>query len=200
MKKLILKTALITLLCIVVVVGAIFGFLVWLSPKTLASVFDKLGNYAFSVSMYEREYNNTKNLSDLSVLVIKLNQNIDGEKTEKYSLLMITDVNYIDYVKTTGKVEFYTELSAHEYYYGKAVSSMMQNDKFEDAIFYADKFVDEFGYSEHNPYRIIISSELNSLSISEKLEISQNLQSYISSATSEELVRINKDASLLTNS
>ena len=56
MKKLVLKTVCITLAGILALGVILFGIFALISPKTIANVADKMGNYSVSVFYYEKAY------------------------------------------------------------------------------------------------------------------------------------------------
>ena len=179
--------------------SALFGLMWGVFPGTLARIADKMGNYSFAVSMYERQYLIDKKYDSLKDILIKINEEKDAEKTDKYSTIFIGDEKYISYVKENAVHLFLTEEKTHEFFYGKCVISKVNDKSFSSAIEYARKFIDSFSYTEYNPARIVISEKLSVLSSSEKAALKSMIENYknSSSPTENELVRINSDLNSL---
>jgi len=199
MKKTILKTALITLGSVIFALAAVFGVMALFFPGALADVFDKAGDYSFSVAMYERQYNADKSLESLKNLVIKLDEEKNAEKTDKYSTIFVDDSGYSDYVAENGVDLFGSVELSNEYFFGKCVISKVNGGGFDKALTYTEKYLETFGYTEFNPARLTISQKINSLSAENKTALKDYLEDYRSSHTlsADETARINGDISLL---
>ena len=199
MKKTIIKTAVITLLTVIILLSALFGLFFFFFPGTLAKIADKMGNYSFAVSMFERQYLIDKKYDSLKDILIKINEEKDAEKTDKYSTIFIGDEKYISYVKENAAHLFLTEEKTHEFFYGKCVISKVNDKSFSSAIEYAREFIESFSYTEYNPARIVIAEKLSVLSSSEKATLKGMIENYrnSSSPTEKELARINSDLNSL---
>lgn len=149
MKKLVIKTASITLASIILFVGVLFGALAIFTPKTLGKFFDGMGGEDTAIFFYEKQYNKKQRNEDLFVLVDKLNAYDDEEKTYKYSKILIENVEF-------------SSLSDAEFYYGKFAVSAVECGKIEDGLKKSVQFIKDNGYTTHNPLRtIIFDSELD---------------------------------------
>ncbi len=156
MKKLVIKTSLITLACIV---GAsiIAFFSLWLfSPKSLGKVFDGVGSYSVSVYFYEQSYNKSKDIVDLALLVDKLDENTDNERLETYLEKMVTADSFDEYClsQDSGQTGL---ISTKEYYTGIYAITLINNDKLDTAIDFMTGLVKKDGYTENNAFRTVIS-------------------------------------------
>ncbi len=84
MGKLVIKTAVITLVSLLVALAITFGAFATFAPRSLAVFFDGVGNYSASVFFYEKQYHKTENFDDLVDLVNEIDDANDKERAEKY--------------------------------------------------------------------------------------------------------------------
>ena len=94
MKKLVIKTAVITLASILVALAITFGAFAMFAPRSLAVFFDGVGNYSASVFFYEKQYLKTENFSDLVELVNELDDANDSERAQKYLGILIAHEDF----------------------------------------------------------------------------------------------------------
>lgn len=151
MKKLVIKTTLITLASLIGAMAITFGAIALFAPGFTAGIFNGVGNYSATVFFYEKQYAKTQSLIDLMILVDKVDYEKDGVKAEKYLELL---VNHKDFDKLSG-VDGGT-VSENEFYLGNYALVLAKNDKFADALSVSSEFVKENGYTNYNPYRILI--------------------------------------------
>ncbi|MBE5756612.1 MAG: hypothetical protein E7342_02315 [Clostridiales bacterium] len=107
MKKLIIKTAVATVVSVLIVVLALIILLTAFSPKTLADFNYKIGNERLSVYYEELNYKKTNDLSDLEGLIYKINEIDDYDKCIKYSKIMLDDEGFNAFAKDKKGYEFY---------------------------------------------------------------------------------------------
>ncbi len=115
MKKLVLKTVLITLASIIGAALITFGAMSIFAPGTVAGFFDDLGNYSASVFFYEKEYIKSGDIDDLVVLIDKAYAENDGARTEEYLSELIGHKDFSDYCATKD-AENSGGLSTEDYY------------------------------------------------------------------------------------
>jgi hypothetical protein len=151
LKKLVIKTTLITLASLIGAMAITFGAIALFAPGFTAGIFNGVGNYSATVFFYEKQYAKTQSLIDLMILVDKVDYEKDGVKAEKYLELL---VNHKDFDKLSG-VDGGT-VSENEFYLGNYALVLAKNDKFADALSVSSEFVKENGYTNYNPYRILI--------------------------------------------
>ena len=149
MKRLVIKTTLITLASIIGALIIAVGALCLFAPKTMANFFEDVGNYSASVFFYEKNYEKTGSISDLDELLLKVYVESDYELTEKYSKEMIEHVQFES-----------LSVANKEYYYGCYVIALANNGKFDQAINVGKDFVQDYGYTVFNPLRILITDYL----------------------------------------
>ena len=94
MRKLVIKTAFITLASILVALAITFGAFVTFAPRSLADFFDGVGNYSASVFFYEKQYIKTESFEDLVELVNQIDDANDGERAEKYLGVLINHQDF----------------------------------------------------------------------------------------------------------
>lgn len=151
MKKLVIKTTLITLASLIGAMAITFGAIALFAPGFTAGIFNGVGNYSATVFFYEKQYAKTQSLIDLMILVDKVDYEKDGVRAEKYLELL---VNHKDFDKLSG-VDGGT-VSENEFYLGNYALVLAKNDKFVKALSVSSEFVKENGYTNYNPYRILI--------------------------------------------
>jgi len=97
LKKLIIKTSLITLAVTLCALMITFGALALFAPKTVAGIFDGVGGYSASVFFYEKQYNKSGEIDDLAVLVDKIDEDKEPLKAEKYIETLISREDFATY-------------------------------------------------------------------------------------------------------
>lgn len=106
MGKTILKTALLTLSCIVVLLSLVLGGYVLLAPKALAEGAENLGLYSFSINMYEQNYKKNKNIESLYLLVDKAILFDAKEKIIDYYPTLQSHSKYNQYIEALDIVNY----------------------------------------------------------------------------------------------
>lgn len=172
MKKLVIKTAVITLAVIIALVGLLFGAFCLFSPVTLAKFFDGAGNYSLSVTFYEKQYKKTQDLSDLYVLSVKLDQGKDAQKTERYLSVFLTTDGVNDYCKKYDDTN--SVFTTYEYLNGKYVCALYSVKGIDQALDYLEESVCN-EYNDYNGYSILLGEYSSTLSNQELNKILQSL-------------------------
>lgn len=148
MKKLVIKTALITIACLLVLAILIYGILAIFSPKTLATVYQNFGNDSLSVKYTEKQYNKTKDIEDLYLLCVKLDYERDSEKTEEYTAILTSLTEYNGFCKEKDN-EVGSVIKTHELIEGKFVCAVYKNGGIEKTVETAKGLICE-EYSKYN--------------------------------------------------
>lgn len=146
MKKLVIKTTLITLACLIGALVITISALCLFAPATMAGFFDDVGNYSASVFFYEKQYEKTGDIEDLDKLILKVDMAGDTVRTEKYVKQLIEHKDFNKFL-----------MADREYYYGCYALSLARNGKFDDAVKVGQDFVSENGYTALNPLRVLIT-------------------------------------------
>lgn len=154
MKKLVIKTASITLAVIIGVMALTFGALCIFAPKTVAGLFDGAGGYSASVFFYEKQYNKTQSTDDLYYLVLKLDDQKDPTKTREYLSVFLALEGVEDYCKTFDTTN--NKMTTYEYLNGKYACAIYKDTGIGDTITFLEKSVAD-GYTDYNAYSTIIS-------------------------------------------
>ena len=144
MKKLVLKTALITLASILGAIILVSGIFLLFIPKPVASFFESMGNYSASMSFYEKQYNNTKSDQDLWNICLKVDEYGDSARAEKYLHKFATSSNFEKNCKTLdqSKSNGYSQ-TTEEFIEGKLVIAVYKNKGIDKAIDVATQCVAE---------------------------------------------------------
>lgn len=145
MKKLIIKTAVITIVALLFLTFVVTGFFALLFPKSLGDFFATSGMEGIASKLYERNYDIKEDEQSLILLLNHINP-YRNDDTDDY----VEDL--IDYYGIDSVVDA-------EYYYGLAVVSHASEHDVEEAILFCKNFVTDYGYTEHNPYRTLISDK-----------------------------------------
>ena len=181
MKKLVLKTASLTLAGILALGVILFGIFSLFSPKTIANTADKMGNYSVSVFYYEKAYEKSGYLEDLYDLIVKIDATTDGAKAEKYCGVMFgpTNANKLTpFLLQKDREVADTSITTHEYLYGKyAIALCSQSDlaKIDKLITVCVKYTEDYGYTENHPLTTAVSACVKNLSKEELQKLSSQL-------------------------
>ena len=168
MKKLVLKTALITLCSIIALLGILYGVFALFFPKTLAKTFEALGSDNAAIHYYEKQYEKTEDLQDLITLCAKLDVYEDTERAEKYLTILVAKPGFYS---TCLDSDVSGQISNEEYFEGKWVVATYLKDginkAIENSIFSIRK--GNYRYSEYNPFYILYTdSNINWAETEEK--------------------------------
>jgi hypothetical protein len=154
----VLKTAAITLACVVGLTALMFGIFALFIPKPLAETFDKLGWYSSSMRFYERQYNRSNDVEDLYAICLKVDHETDSVRAEKYlSILVKTDGFRAFCVSKDSKN---TAFTTEEYLEAKYVNAVYRNKGIDKALEEAKKcvtYVGTNGYTAYNPYYMLVT-------------------------------------------
>ncbi len=170
MKKLVIKTALFTVLGVITVIGILFGVFALFFPKNLASFADRMGNYGVSVFYYEKAFEKSSSTKDLYDLVVVLNEKTDSVKTSQYANELIQRNDF-------GAIEKGGTPSTEEYVCAKYAISLFFSGQTDRAINYCKESVLLNGYTEYNAFTASISVSLNNLSKEDATKVLIALQS-----------------------
>ena len=151
LKKLVIKTALITLASLIGAMTIAFGATAICAPGFTAGFFDGVGNYSAAVFFYEKQYQKTSDVDDLVVLVDNIDYRWDLNSAEKYLNLLLAHVDFDDFC-----AQNQNGFSQKEYYYGNYALVLAKKGKFSVALSVSTIYVNECGYTKYNPYRVLI--------------------------------------------
>ena len=157
MGKYVVKTAVITVLCIIGALIVIFFALFLFSPKTLGNAFSATGNKSAAAFFYSRQYEKSGSCSDLAVLIDVYDQKTDAGKVYGYC------------AELTGKPDFdaFCEendagrragITTAEYYYAKCAISAYYEKGIDTCVSVCTESVDLSGYTAFNAFRYVISA------------------------------------------
>ena len=159
MKKLVVKTAIITLASLICTLLIAFGALAVCAPNYLGRVFDGTGNHSVAVFFYEKQFEKTGNIDDLNTLVLKLDVKGDSQKAEKYYKKIIEHSKFENLCQRQDSQN--NSLKAEDFYVGQYVLSLAYNGKFEKAVDYSKDYIGA-SYQKNNPFQVLIYNYLTS--------------------------------------
>ena len=200
MKKLIVKTACITLAAVIGLSLMVYGFIALFSPVTLAKAYDKLGMYNKSVKYYEIQYNKSLSKNDLLVLCLKCDQYSDGQRTQKYLDILISNSSYVDICNKIDEQEQEVDVTTEEVLDGKFVCAVYKSRGLSTALAKAKQCVtNSTGYTTNNPFFMLYADEQLNLT---KQQLAQNKSEldgfYLDLPTAIERTRARNDLANLT--
>ena len=153
MKKLVIKTTLITLASLIGTLIIAFGAVAIFAPGFTAGIFDGVGNYSATVFFYEKQYAKTGDIDDLAVLVNKIDLDSDSVRAEKYLSQLVEHKDFDNFCEEPVQNG---QISKSEFYCGNYVYVLAVRDKFDQAVIFAENYVSENSYTKNNPYTILI--------------------------------------------
>lgn len=178
MKKLIIKTIVITLSSIISLVSAVFGALCVFTPTTIASVFEDMGFYKQSVFFYELKYEQSNKIEDLVVLVDKAYGNNDATELEEYLGKLIWHEDFFNYCRSKDEYLTNFDMPTQDYFVGYYATVLINNGKFDSALDMSKSYVDKFTYTEFNPIRTIIKESFELLTAEQKIQLKEIILAY----------------------
>ncbi len=178
MKKLIIKTIVITISAIVCIVSAVFGALCIFAPTSIASVFEDMGCYKQSMFFYEMKYEQSNDIDDLIVLIDKAYGNGDEDGLEEYLSSLIWHKNFYKYCQSQDANLPANDMPTQDYFVGYYATVLIDNGKFESALNMSKSYVNMFTYTEFNPIRTIVKESFNVLTAEQKEQLKQTILTY----------------------
>ena len=156
MKRLVVKTVLITVLSLVCVTALSFFSLFFFYPKALGNVFKAVGDDEAALYFYEKQYNKSGTADDLSVVVDLLDVEKDPDKVYVYTNELIAKSDFSAFCEKKDKNA--VGMTTSEYYYAKFAVSDFYVNGIESAEEICKESVTISGYTDYNAYRILIAS------------------------------------------
>ncbi len=183
MKKLVIKTIFITVLAILIVCTTVMSAICVFNPRTIAKMFDNFGNYEASQYFYVRQYEKTKEIGDLIVLIDNAYEKQDENKLTRYVLALIMHKDFKAYCQDQNSKLSIGQMTTEEYYAGLYAELLMVTKTFDSALTFAKSYVVKSdgsinaGYTKFNPFRVLVDSSAQLL-ISQKQTIKQELHGF----------------------
>ncbi len=193
MKKLILKTALITLASVIGLSAVIYGVFALCFPLSLANLFENMGMDGVAVAYYRLNYEKTGDIVDLGDVCVKIEISDNAKKAERYILELVEHKDFNSYC--TEKDSEKSPIKSRDFFYGKLVIASKKNSGIEKAIERAKNCVSE-DYTEFNPFRLMISEE-NLLDREDLLLVKEELNSLKKTLSLTEQLILEEDLELI---
>ena len=134
-------------------------------------------------------------MADLVVLLDKVDVEKSPAIAEKYSEIMINSEDFSVYCLLYDNGESLIPLEY--YYYGIHAQSLFLNNKTNAAIDFCSQWVN--GYSEFNPYRIVVSTIANKISEEQLTAIKTSIEGLLSGLNGERLAFAQLDLIYINN-
>ena len=116
MKKLVIKTVIITVTVILAVCIAVMSAFWIFKPRVIAKVFDDLGSYKASQYFYESQYNKTNDISDLLELIDNAYEKQDNNHLINYLEKLMAHKDYKAYCQSEDSKLAPNEIKTEQYY------------------------------------------------------------------------------------
>ncbi|MBQ9514154.1 MAG: hypothetical protein IJR66_04175 [Clostridia bacterium] len=204
MKKLVIKTAVITLLGIICALFIAFGVLTLTSPKLVGNIGAKFNNYKMTVSFYQKQYEKTQDIEDLYVLVNALDADKSPVDTQNYSKLLLEEAEKSENAdffkkKDAGKNQVKTKNYVASKY---VIARYNAKTGFQYILTFSTEIVQEGDYTERNyvdgnPYSSLISAKGSVMSADELQSLKNELESIRYTFSDKEYDNVNADITLL---
>lgn len=184
LKKLVIKTAIITLASIIALMGLLYGVFALFIPKPLGDLFYKSGNYTAGMYYYEKQYNATKSTEDLWTLCLNVDVYGDSVRAEKYLTEFKSNPKFesncakLDEGNTDA-------MTTEEFIEGKLVCAIYINHGIDQAVSTAYDCVKAFDlvggeYTTYNPFFMLYSDPNFLLGVPELTKIRVQIEYMIS--------------------
>ncbi len=195
MGKLIGKTIAVTLAAFIGVLALVFGILALACPKVIGNAFSALGSYPASVYFYERQFEKTGDMNDLVVLVKTLDEENDAKRTASYCKIMIDErsADFTTYYTNKGQSSVELGTAEREYFYVKYALAELNLGDFNSAMDVAYAFVKDStfygGYTQSNPYRVIIYEKGEGLTVTQLESIATKIATLIDNSSNDSYIQ-----------
>lgn len=154
MRNLIIKTVALTLAGILVFLVLLYSCFAVFFPYKLADFYLQLGQNQTAVKYMQKQYEKTKDYTDLYVLCSHVEGIDDDVKELEYLGLLVKDENAQLNLKVYDKLN--SKISTYEYFNGLYVCKLYSVLGVQTAADYAKTSVED-GYTDFNAYSILIS-------------------------------------------
>lgn len=154
MKKVIIKTALITVCGVFAFIAILYGALALFSPKALIKFWDGVGAENFAKRYSERQYEKTEEISDLYDLILRLDTSTEAEKTVNQIEKILKNENLDAFC---AELDVEGKITTKQYLSVKYVYALIELDEFQKALDFSVDFVNENGYTKYNPLRTMFN-------------------------------------------
>lgn len=156
MKKLVIKTAIITLVAIIGLASLFLGITALFFPKTMAKICDTVGADNCALKNYVRVYDKSGDLEDLFVVVSKCPSSDDHELRYEYLKKFVDNKKFEEFIT---EKEGGTTFTTKEFVLGLYMESYYETKGIYDSIYLAQDLVIKYGYTEYGPFSVLISFE-----------------------------------------
>ncbi len=193
MKKLVLKTASLTLAVVVALIALIYGSLALFAPASLARFYEGVDNYSLSAKYYEKQYDKSGEIEDLYTLCLKVDGYNDADRAEKYLELLIDNdsQSFNTFCSKKDNAERLS-ISTKEYIIGKYTCAVYKNKGMVGVIDATGSLIAK-NYTDYNGFYLLITDENLCLSTAELSTVKTNIEIIMGSLSSESAIFAQRD-------
>ncbi len=172
MKKLVIKTAVITFGGIVAFVSVLYGVIAAFFPLVLGDAFFTLGENSVAVTYYEINYEKTKDIADLADMCVMVEEVSDAGRAKRLLTALVESQGYAEYCATADK-NYGNALTTNEFFIGKLATSVMVSDGVEGFLIFCKERVTV--YNDYNPYYITLTHEEDLFAVQDLISVKERL-------------------------
>ncbi len=178
MKKLVLKTTIITLVSILLCLLIAFGVLAIGFPSIVANGADKIGAKKTAVYFYERQYEKTDKIDDLYVLCFSAFNAQDYKTAEEYFTTLNNKEGFESFCQDRDE-ERNSNILSLDVCNGALVRSTFETQGLEQALEQATLLVAKWGYAEYSPFLFLLESYGRKLNTSQLTQVKTQINAIV---------------------
>ena len=155
MAKLVLKTVLITLAAMIITLAVVYFCLALAFPKALAKGWEAVGSYDLSIKYYEKQYEATEKIADLSAVCVKVDAEKDAARAVKYLKILTESAEFSDLCTKETDTAVDYGFTAYEIYFGKYAIAAYYKDGIAAAVNVAT-IATQNEYTKYNAFYVML--------------------------------------------
>ncbi len=179
MKKLVLKTTIITLVSIALCLLIAFSVLAIGFPSVIAKGADKIGAKKTAVRFYERQYEKTDKIDDLYVLCFSAFNAQDYKTAEEYFTALNDKEGFESFCQDRDE-ERNSNILSLDVCNGALVRATFETEGLQTALELSVSLVAKWGYAEYSPFLFLLESYGKKLNATQLAQIKTNINAIIS--------------------
>ena len=192
MKKLVIKTACITLAGVIALSTIIYFIFGAVAPKSLANFYSHIGSYSLSIKYLEKNYLKTLDDNDLVELCFVVDESKSASTGKKHLTILVGSENF--YNLCASEPEQLYSIADADYMVGKLALCYYYESGINGAVQYSKLWVKNNGYTKASPFYILM---MNDLSLDSLKTIESELVELANAFNGEGLTNLQKDLSLV---
>ena len=195
LKKLVIKTAIITLISIIALGSFALGVTALFFPKGMAKVCEFVGAENGALKNYVKVYEKTKDIDDLFVIVNKSVVSDESQLELKYIEKFVKSSEFEEYVNDIDNLNGKPNFTTKEFVLGLYVENYFYVKGIADAVYLAQDLVLRYGYTEYNAFSALLLDV--SLDAEQKERVKMGIEQIYSSLNSDGKAFADRDLALI---